>query len=241
MKRFFAILGLVLLAVPLSALPAASTTLYDIEVLVFENSQPGLEGGEAWKELRKELGDIEQAATPEGAPAPDSALSQAAGALERGGQHRILVHKRWQQNADAKSATTPLRLQSANNELDGTLRFYFSRFLRVELNLALQDPRGTSGVKAFPSQRTPAGTAAGDSLLRSSQARGAGACHGGGRKSRNAAAREAGQACAISAITRSNNRRTRAMPVSRFFSISLRLIGPVALPAAGFTTTATEA
>ena len=149
MKRFFAILGLVLLAVPLSALPAASTTLYDIEVLVFENSQPGLEGGEAWKELRKELGDIEQAATPEGAPAPDSALSQAAGALERGGQHRILVHKRWQQNADAKSATTPLRLQSANNQLDGTLRFYFNRSLYVELNLALQDPRGTSGVKAF--------------------------------------------------------------------------------------------
>ena len=149
MRRLFAILGLLALAAPLPAAPTASTTLYDIEVLVFENSQPGLEGGEAWKELRKELGDIEQTATPEGAPAPDSVLSQAAGALERGGQHRILVHKRWQQNADAKSATTPLRLQSANNELDGTLRFYLSRFLHVELNLALQDPRATGGVKAF--------------------------------------------------------------------------------------------
>ena len=60
------------------------------------------------------------------------------------------MHKRWQQNADAKSATTPLRLQSANNELDGTLRFYLSRF-HVELNLALQDPRATGGVKAFNS------------------------------------------------------------------------------------------
>ena len=149
MRRLLAILGLLALAAPLPAAPTASTTLYDIEVLVFENSQPGLEGGEAWKELRKELGDIEQAATPEGMPAPDSALSQAAEALERGGQHRILVHKRWQQNADAKSATTPLRLQSANNELDGTLRFYLSRFLHVELNLALQDPRANGGVKAF--------------------------------------------------------------------------------------------
>ena len=89
MRRLFAILGLLALAAPLPAAPTASTTLYDIEVLVFENSQPGLEGGEAWKEFRKELGDIEQAATPEGAPASDSALSQAAGALERGGQHRI--------------------------------------------------------------------------------------------------------------------------------------------------------
>ncbi len=149
MRRLLAILGLLALAAPLPAAPTASTTLYDIEVVVFENSQPGLEGGEVWKELRKELGDIEQAATPEGAPAPDSVLSQAAGALERGGQHRILVHKRWQQNADTKPATTPLRLQSANNELDGTLRFYLSRFLHVDLNLTLQDPRASGGVKAF--------------------------------------------------------------------------------------------
>lgn len=149
MRCLFAVLGLLALAVPLPATSAASTTLYDIEVLVFENRQPGLEGGEAWKELRKELGDVEQAATPEGTPAPDSALAQAAGALERGGQHRVLVHKRWQQNADAKSATAPLRLQSADNELDGTLRFYLSRFLHVELNLALQDPRGTGGVTSF--------------------------------------------------------------------------------------------
>ncbi len=149
MKRLFAVLSLLALAVPLSATPAAPVTLYDIEVLVFENNQPGLEGGEVWKGIRKELGDIEGAATPEGAPAPDSTLSQAARALGRGGQHRILIHKRWQQNADAKSATTPLRLQSANNELDGTLRFYFNRFLHVELALALQDPRATGGVKAF--------------------------------------------------------------------------------------------
>ena len=149
MKRFFAILGLALLAAPLAAVPAASTTLYDIEVLVFENRQPGLEGGEAWKDIRKELGDLEEAAVPEGVPAPDSALSQAAAALDRGGQHRILVHKRWQQNADAKSATTPLRLQSTDNELDGTLRFYLSRFLHVELNLTLQEDRRESGAKPY--------------------------------------------------------------------------------------------
>lgn len=149
MRRLFAILGLFALTAPLPAAPTASTTLYDIEVLVFENNQPGLEGGEAWKEALREPGDIEQAAIPEGAPAPDSTLSQAAKTLERGGQHRVLVHKYWQQNADAKSATVPLRLQSPNNELDGTLRFYFNRSLHVELNLALQDPRATGGVTAF--------------------------------------------------------------------------------------------
>lgn len=149
MGRLFTILGLFALAAPLPAAPTASTTLYDIEVLVFENNQPGLEGGEVWKEIYKESGDIEQVATPEGAPASDSTLSQVARTLERGGQHRVLVHKYWQQNADTKSATAPLRLQSANNELDGTLRFYFNRSLHVELNLALQDPRATGGATTF--------------------------------------------------------------------------------------------
>ena len=149
MKRLFAILGLALLAAQSPALAAATTTLYDVEVLVFEHRQPGLEGGEAWQDIRKELGDLEEAALPESEPAPDSVLSQAAAALERGGQHRVLAHKRWQQNADAKSTTTPLRLRSVNGELDGTLRFYLSRFLYVELNLALQEGRREAGAKPY--------------------------------------------------------------------------------------------
>lgn len=148
MRRLFVILSLFALAAPLPAAPTVSATLYDIEVLVFENNQPNLEGGEVWKETLRESGDIEQAAIPEGVPAPDSTLSQAARTLERGGQHRVLVHKHWQQNADAKSDATLLRLQSTNNELDGTLRFYFNRSLYVELNLTLQDPRATGGIKA---------------------------------------------------------------------------------------------
>ncbi len=141
-KSLSALLATAALLLPVLAWPASGPTLYDIEVLVFENRQPGLEGGETWREAARESGDREQAATPEGAPAPDSALSQAADVLARGGQHRILAHKRWQQNADAKSETMPLRLQSQGPELDGTLRFYFSRFLHVELNLTLQDGAG---------------------------------------------------------------------------------------------------
>lgn len=149
MRRLFATLGLFVLTAPLPAAPTASTTLYDIEVLVFENNQPGLEGGETWKEALRESVDVERAAIPEGIPAPDSTLSQAARALERGGQHRVLVHKRWQQNADAKSDATPLRLQSADNLLDGTLRFYSNRSLYLELNLMLQDPRATGGARTL--------------------------------------------------------------------------------------------
>jgi len=134
------LIGLVLWAAMLS-LPvgsAAGATLYDIEVLVFENRQPGLEGGEAWKDARKEIADLDRAALPEAVPAPDSALSQIIGALERGGQHRVLVHRRWQQTAGGKTETAPLRLQSTGRELDGTLRFYLNRFLYVEMDLVLR-------------------------------------------------------------------------------------------------------
>lgn len=141
-KILSALLTVATLMLAPSAGAATGATLYDIEVLVFENRQPGLEGGEAWKQPQKEPGETEQAAIPEGAPAPDSTLSQAFAQLERGGQHRVLAHKRWQQNADAKSETTPLRLQSPGQELDGTLRFYFSRFLHLELNLTLQEAGG---------------------------------------------------------------------------------------------------
>lgn len=141
-KSISAFLAVAALTLPAFVSSATGPTLYDIEVLVFENRQPGLEGGEVWKEPVKEPGDIEGAAVPEGVPEPDSTLSRAAAELARDGQHRILAHKRWQQNADAKSETTPLRLQSPGQELDGTLRFYFSRFLHVELNLTLQDGSG---------------------------------------------------------------------------------------------------
>lgn len=138
MRKWLIRLALLTATMPLPASPAAGATLYDIEVLVFENRQPGLEGGEVWKETGKEIAELDQAALPEALPAPDSALSQAAGALERGGQHRVLVHRRWQQTAEAKTATTPLRLQSAGRELDGTMRFYVNRLLYVEMDLALR-------------------------------------------------------------------------------------------------------
>ncbi len=141
-KILSTLLAAAVLTLPALAWPATGPTLYDIEVLVFENRQPGLEGGETWKEPRKEPGDTEATASPESAPEPNSTLSKAAAELVRGGQHRMLAHKRWQQNADTKSETTPLRLQSPGQELDGTLRFYFSRFLHVELNLTLQEAAG---------------------------------------------------------------------------------------------------
>ena len=80
-----------------------------------------------------------------------------------------------------KAATTPLRLQSTNNELDGTLRFYLSRFLHVELNLALQEGRRESGAKPYQLAEHRRVRPQEIHSFRSPQARGAGAGHTGGK------------------------------------------------------------
>lgn len=138
MRNLLIRLALLTTMLPLPIASATGATLYDIEVLVFENRQPGLEGGEVWRDARKEIAELDRAALPEAAPTPDSALSQIIGALERGGQHRVLVHRRWQQTAGGKTETTPLRLQSTGRELDGIVRLYLNRFLYVEMDLVLR-------------------------------------------------------------------------------------------------------
>lgn len=144
MKGLF--LSIFLIAAPVTALHAAPATanLYEIEVIVFQNRLSELEGGETWTrgpEKTAAAGKDETAGTGE-RPPEDSTLSAAAAALEKSGRHHVLAHLRWQQSAEAKSVSKPVRIGSAAGELDGSLRFYLSRFLILELNLALRDMRG---------------------------------------------------------------------------------------------------
>ena len=120
-----------------------ASTSYEVEVIVFENRDQSLNGGELWTRDRvKPIGvDLSQAVTVADAPV-DSALSAAAQRMKEDGRYRILLHKRWVQNPEAKSTSQMVRLDDGV-ELDGFLRFYLSRFLHVEVDLALTKP--TSG------------------------------------------------------------------------------------------------
>lgn len=144
MKRLFALLGLVFLPIgqTLAAPAAATGSTYEIEVLVFENRVPSLEGGELWihDAAKAATADTAEGATLGEVPPSDSALSPAAAVLHQDTNYRILAHIRWQQTADTKSATPPVRIRSSDGQLDGTLRFYLSRFLHAELNLSWHAP-----------------------------------------------------------------------------------------------------
>lgn len=137
MKKYLALFGCLLLVTAAHAAPAVTT--YDVEILVFENRLPELEGGELWTHNGTKTTPIDVAGAIDvgGTVVLDSVLTNAASALSRDGSYRVLAHRRWRQTAEEKSASKLVRIRSADSQLDGTMRFYMSRFLHVELNLAL--------------------------------------------------------------------------------------------------------
>jgi len=136
-------LSIFLMMAPVASLQAApaSTNLYEIEVVVFENRLSGLEAGELWARERENPSNTgkDKPVSAGGNPPANSSLSATAAALEKSGQHHVLAHLRWRQTAEAKSVSKPVNISNAAGGLDGSLRFYLSRFLIVEMNLALRE------------------------------------------------------------------------------------------------------
>jgi hypothetical protein len=131
---------------PASLLAAPATTnTYEIEVVVFENRLSDLEGQETWPRTQPEssVAEKDEMLVAGEKLLPESPLWEAAVALEKSGRHHVLTHLRWQQSAEAKSISKPVKIASETGELDGSLRFYLSRYLIVDLNLNLRIPPST--------------------------------------------------------------------------------------------------
>lgn len=147
MKRIFALLGAVVFGVGnahATTTAGPPPSVYDIEVVVFENRLPDLEGGESWSagNVQNLISDIATAREPDTLVAADDGLSGTVKSLREDGNYRVLFHQRWTQNAEARSATQPIRVQAAGSNLDGVFRFYLSRFLHVDMGLVLSDGEG---------------------------------------------------------------------------------------------------
>jgi hypothetical protein len=104
-----------------------------------------MEGDELWRieQTRLENGDIAEAVFLGEKPPAESLLSPAALALEQSGRHRVLAHLRWQQNAEVKSSSKPVKIDNPAEGLDGALRLYSSRYLLMDINLVLREPART--------------------------------------------------------------------------------------------------
>src|SRR3972149_3190588 len=157
-KRLFLILILASAPGMPAQAAAPSINVYEIEVIVFENRIPDLEGGELWARTpdKSATADVNDAARAGEKPAADSALSATAAALESSGRHHVLAHLRWQQSAEAKSVSKPVKVVSTDGALEGALRFYLSRFLLLDVNLTLREAT-SGGISAGAGQIAPAG------------------------------------------------------------------------------------
>jgi hypothetical protein len=129
---------------PASAAPAEKESTYEVEVLVFENRFPDLVGEEL---LARDAATTRQRALDTAAP-PETAASEPylrpaiSNLLERDGHYRILAHAHWMQTLDpaGKAAVKPVRIVSARpDELEGTVQFYMSRYLHLDVNLLFRD------------------------------------------------------------------------------------------------------
>jgi hypothetical protein len=158
-KRIFVLFGIVVLGLGEAVAAATSAgpppSVYDIEVVVFENRLSALEGGETWSagNVQHLLSDIATAREPDTLVAADDGLTGAVKSLRQDESYRVLFHQRWTQNAEARSATQAIRVHAPGSDLDGVFRFYLSRFLHVDMNLVLSDGGGNWKENEFTGNR----------------------------------------------------------------------------------------
>ena len=132
---------------PASAAPADKESTYEIEIVVFENRLPDLIGDEMLaRGAEARVKKLETAVTPEAAVSEPYLHPTITSLLDRDGHYRVLAHQHWQQTIDAKTVAKPVRVVAANPaEMEGTVRFFMSRHLHLDVDLLFRDITAGSG------------------------------------------------------------------------------------------------
>lgn len=126
----------------------APASKYDIEVLVFAIQVPRFEGGELWTRAEQPIDTGDAVFPRELRPSAD--FNRIADALNGDERFHVLLEKHWTEIGDTKSNVPPVLLTTGNNEVNGIMRFYLSRFLHVELNLRYEPDPSLIGAVTAP-------------------------------------------------------------------------------------------
>lgn len=124
---------------------------YTIEVVVFENRLPELIGDEllARAAMQDKIRGLENALPAEKTEAAPFLYPAITDLLEQDGHFRLLAHLLWEQTVDAKSIAKPVLIASSNPaELEGTIRFFMSRHLHLDVNLLFRETVAVAGTEA---------------------------------------------------------------------------------------------
>lgn len=129
------------------AASADKESTYEIEVVVFENRLPELIGDEMLaRDAETRIKKLESAVTPEAAVSEPYLRPTITSLLDQDGHYRVLAHQHWQQTIDARTVAKPVRVLATNPaELEGTIRFFMSRHLHLDVNLLFRDVTAGSG------------------------------------------------------------------------------------------------
>lgn len=144
-----ALLGIFYVPLALSA-PADKDkeSTYEIEAVVFENRLPELVGDEllARDPAKAMIRGLENAIVPEKIEGGSFLQPAITKSLEQDGHYRVLAYLRWIQTVDAKSIAKPIQVTSISpGELEGTIRFFMSRHLHLDVNLLFRETVAAAG------------------------------------------------------------------------------------------------
>ena len=169
-SRIFTAFGLAFLSllIPLNSQAAATSPAnYTVELVVFKNLMPDLEGKEIWSPDRVStvIPGLDQAKNAAESNDDTTDIGKAVALLQTNDKYQVLTHKRWIQTADARSSSPVFRITDPAGDLDGTVAFYMSRFLHVDVDLLLKDePSNNSGATAALASAQPVASAASSAM-----------------------------------------------------------------------------
>lgn len=120
---------------------------YEVEIVIFENRLPGLIGDELLAKVgEQQVKKLDVAVTPEAAVSEPYLHPTISNLLTQDGRYRVLAHQHWKQTIDAKSIAKPVIVAAINPaELEGTIRFFMSRHLHLNVDLLYRDVTAEAG------------------------------------------------------------------------------------------------
>ena len=162
-----------LLTPPGAHAAGTSPANYTVDLVVFRNLMPDLEGKEIWSPDRVDtmIPGLDQAKPVADSNDATTDIGKAVAVLETNDKYQVLTHKRWVQTADARSSSPVMRITDQAGDLDGTVVFYMSRFLHVDVDLLLKDQPGqkTETVSANDVQPVAVSSSAADATTSNNQ------------------------------------------------------------------------
>ena len=141
----------VALAAAQSASAPGATPIYQVNVIVFRNLMPWLDGNEQWaQEKAAPLRGLRHAILPVTGLSRTSPLAPALARLSSNPDYKVLLVANWLQPGVAYQQVTPTRIEDASGDLDGTITVYKLLYLHANIDLAFAPHATVAGTPAEP-------------------------------------------------------------------------------------------